>query len=281
MAAEIAAFAGQALPQHFTATGSTVSYQGPAEWSFRRMILHYAKLCTLAGGVDAFIIGSELRGLTTLRAAGNQFPFVAALKSLAAEVKSILPSAQVSYDADWTEYSGHQPADGTGDVFFHLDPLWSSPQVDFIGINNYMPLADWRDGDQHTDYLAGVRSVYELSYLKGNIAGGEGFDWYYRNAQDRAQQLRGGCKPSEGGSQRSKDGERSLTRLEQTFQLIEGFCGVTRRRGIHQFPCGTQAPASDVLPDQFACDLGRRPGQQGQLDELLFQQPHVGIDHLQ
>lgn len=190
MAAEIAAFAGQALPQHFTATGSTVSYQGPAEWSFRRMILHYAKLCSLAGGVDAFIIGSELRGLTTLRAAGNQFPFVAALKSLAAEVKAILPSAQVSYGADWTEYSGHQPADGTGDVFFHLDPLWASPQVDFIGINNYMPLADWRDGDQHTDYLAGVRSVYEFSYLKGNIAGGEGFDWYYRNAQDRAQQLR-------------------------------------------------------------------------------------------
>ena len=29
------------------------------------MVLHYAKLCALAGGVDAFLIGSELRGLTT------------------------------------------------------------------------------------------------------------------------------------------------------------------------------------------------------------------------
>ncbi len=26
------------------------------------MVLHYAKLCAAAGGVDAFLIGSELRG---------------------------------------------------------------------------------------------------------------------------------------------------------------------------------------------------------------------------
>ena len=42
-------------------------YSGPDEWSFRRFILHYAHLCKAAGGVDAFLIGSELRGLTTLR----------------------------------------------------------------------------------------------------------------------------------------------------------------------------------------------------------------------
>jgi hypothetical protein len=190
MAAEIAAFVGQAQPQHFTAAGNTVGYKGPPEWSFRRMILHYARLCAMAGGVDAFLIGSELRGLTTLRREANQFPFVAALGALAAEVKAILPAAQVSYGADWTEYSGHQPGDGTGDVFFHLDPLWSLPQVGFIGINNYMPLADWRDGDQHTDYLAGAKSVHDIAYLMGNIAGGEGFDWYYRSPQDRALQLR-------------------------------------------------------------------------------------------
>ena len=51
-----------------------MTYTGPADWGFRRMILHYAHLCALAGGVDAFLIGTELRGLTTLRRAGKRFP---------------------------------------------------------------------------------------------------------------------------------------------------------------------------------------------------------------
>jgi hypothetical protein len=38
------------------------------------MILHYAMLCAAAGGVDAFLIGSELRGLTTLRSAASAYP---------------------------------------------------------------------------------------------------------------------------------------------------------------------------------------------------------------
>lgn len=186
VAAEIAAFVGTAQAAQFGAGG----YAGPAEWSFRRMILHYATLCAAAGGVDAFLVGSELRGLSTLRREGNVFPFVAALRQLAAEVKAILPGAQVSYGADWTEYAGHQPQDGTGDVFFHLDPLWAAPEVGFIGIDNYMPLADWREGDQHTDRLAGWGSIYDTAYLRANIAGGEGFDWYYRNPEERARQLR-------------------------------------------------------------------------------------------
>ncbi len=189
-AAEVASFVGTAVPSHFTGAGTTVSYSGPAEWSYRRMVLHYARLCALAGGVDAFLIGSELRGLTTLRGAANSFPFVSALVALAAEVKAILPAAKVSYAADWSEYFGHQPGDGTGDVFFHLDPLWSSPSIDFIGIDNYMPVADWRDGHQHTDYLGGAPSIHDLGYLKSNIAGGEGFDWYYADPAEREAQAR-------------------------------------------------------------------------------------------
>jgi hypothetical protein len=42
----------------------------------------------------------------------------------------------VSYAADWSEYFGHHPANG--DVYFHLDPLWASANVDFIAIDNYM-----------------------------------------------------------------------------------------------------------------------------------------------
>ena len=189
-AAEVAGFVGTARASHFSGSGTAVSYSGPPEWSFRRMILHNAKLCALAGGVDAFLIGSEMVGLTTLRQQQNAYPFVEALRALAADVKAMLPGALISYGADWTEYSGHQPQDGSGDVFFHLDPLWAMPQVGFVGIDNYLPMADWRDGEQHRDRLAGWRSIYDLAYLKANIGGGEGFDWYYRSAAERAAQLR-------------------------------------------------------------------------------------------
>ena len=71
---------------------------------------------------------------------------------------------------------------------FHLDPLWADPNVDFIGIDNYMPLSDWRDGDDHADAVAG--SIYNLDYLTGNVAGGEGYDWYYHSDDARAAQIR-------------------------------------------------------------------------------------------
>ncbi len=190
VATQIASFVGTAQPSHFTASGATVAYSGPAEWSYRRMILHYARLCAMAGGVDAFLIGSELRGLNTLRSSATTFPFVAALVQLAVDVKSILPTAKISYAADWTEYFGYQPQDGSNDVRFHLDPLWSSANIDFIGIDNYMPLSDWRDGRQHTDYMAGTKSINDLAYLKSNISGGEGFDWYYASQGDRDAQTR-------------------------------------------------------------------------------------------
>src|SRR5690606_28283230 len=62
--------------------------------------------------------------------------------------------------------------------------------IDAIGLDCYWPLADWRDGRSHADYLAGARSIYDLAYLRGNVAGGEGYDWYYASASDREQQLR-------------------------------------------------------------------------------------------
>src|SRR6202008_2351070 len=125
------------------------------------------------GGVDAFVIGTELRGLTTVRDGASTYPFVTALTDLAADVKSVLgPSTKVTYAADWSEYFGHQPADGSDDVHFHLDPLWASAAIDAVGIDVYWPLADWRDGREHADYLAGTSSIYDLAYLKGNIAAG-------------------------------------------------------------------------------------------------------------
>ncbi len=191
VATDIATFFGTAAASDFSIGPAGISYTGPAEWSYRRMVLHNAALCAWAGGVDGFLIGSELRGITTLRSDATTYPAVAALVALAAEVRSLLgPATKISYAADWSEYSGHQPQDGSGDVFFHLDPLWSDANIDFIGIDNYFPLSDWRDGHTHLDAVAGAPNVYDLDYLQSNIAGGEGFDWFYASDIDRTNQLR-------------------------------------------------------------------------------------------
>jgi hypothetical protein len=185
-AAEVAAFIGTATPAHFSLLGTTISYSGPNEWSYRRFILHNAMLCAAAGGVEAFCIGSEMRGLTQIRGAGDSFPAVTALIALAADVRTILgPTCKLSYAADWSEYFGYHVGNN---VYFHLDPLWANPNIDFIGIDNYMPLSDWREGEVHAD--SAWQSLYDPDYLIANIAGGEGFDWYYANELDEAAQTR-------------------------------------------------------------------------------------------
>ncbi|MFN3615633.1 MAG: glycoside hydrolase/phage tail family protein, partial [Rubrimonas sp.] len=160
---------------------------------YRRFVRHLAQLATDAGGVDAFAIGTELRGLTWLRDGAGGYPAVQRLRALAAEVRPILGAGcKIGYAADWSEYFGHQPQDGSGDVIFHLDPLWADDEIDWIGIDNYMPLTDWRDGVDHADYdpAAGVTTPYALSYLQANVEGGEGFEWFYASPEDRAAQLR-------------------------------------------------------------------------------------------
>ena len=157
---------------------------------FRRFILHYAHLCAEAGGVEAFLVGSEMVGLTRVRDAAGAFPFVEALVSLAGEVKAILPGAKVSYAADWTEYGAYVPGDGSGDVLFPLDALWASADVDFVGIDWYPPMGDWRSGAEHLDALAGYAGPDDPDYLAFQIAGGEAFDWYYANQADRDAQVR-------------------------------------------------------------------------------------------
>ena len=61
-----------------------------------------------AKGVDAFLLGSELKGLTRVRSASGVYPAVNALVSLAGEVKAIVGDDTVlTYGADWTEYGAH------------------------------------------------------------------------------------------------------------------------------------------------------------------------------
>ncbi len=188
-AQQVGAFFGRASSQDFQPDAASVAYVGPEEWSYRRFILHYAHLCEVAGGVDVFCVGSEMRGVSQIRGANGSYPGVAQLCDLASEVRAVVgASTKIGYAADWSEYFGHHPDDGSGDVTFHLDPLWSHRDIDFIGIDNYMPLSDWRDGSDHAD--AAVGSIYNLEYLSGNVAGGEGYDWYYASSTDRDVQAR-------------------------------------------------------------------------------------------
>ncbi|MEM8616216.1 MAG: glycoside hydrolase/phage tail family protein [Pseudomonadota bacterium] len=164
-------------------------------FGYRHFILHHARLAAQAmaegHAVEAVLLGSEFVGLTRVRDDQGRFPFVEALVALAAEVKAIVgPSVKVSYAADWTEYGAYVPGDGSGDVLFPLDALWAAPDIDFVGVDWYAPLGDWRDGADHLDALAGYAAADDPAYLAANLQGGEGYDWYYASAADRLAQIR-------------------------------------------------------------------------------------------
>jgi hypothetical protein len=168
-------------------TGMSVPYSGANEWSFRRHILHYATLAKTAGGVDAFLIGSELIGLTRVRGATGNFPAVTQLIALAGDVRSILGSTtKIGYAADWTEYGSYVIG---SQVRFPLDSLWANANINFVGIDYYPPLSDWRGGRDHLDATL-ANSIYSLDYLASRFKAGEAYDWYYANEADRNTQTR-------------------------------------------------------------------------------------------
>ncbi len=164
-------------------------FGGPSDWGLRRQALHYAALAAEAGA-DGLLIGSELRGLTWTRDADGDFPAVAELRALAAECRAIVgPEVRLSYAADWSEYFGYQPADGSGDVIFHLDPLWADPAIDHVAIDWYPPMGDWREEEGGIDAEA-YPAASSRTYLAAQVAGAEGFDWFYASVEDRAAQVR-------------------------------------------------------------------------------------------
>jgi hypothetical protein len=130
---------------------------------YNDFILHYANL--VKGKVDAFIIGSELVGLTKVRE-GNNFPAIDALCDLASKVKQILgQEVIITYGADWTEY--HHTDGG----WYHMDKLWASPNIDVVGIDAYFPL---------TEQVTDTTNVNDI--MKGWTSG-EGYDFYYNQGQ--------------------------------------------------------------------------------------------------
>lgn len=135
---------------------------------YNAFINHYAAL--MAGKVDAFIIGSELKGLTKLTDTPGNYPAVNALVSLAGSVKTALGSdVKVTYAADWSEY--HHTDGG----WYNLDPLWACDDIDVIGIDAYFPLSD------------APQSGYDIDALITGWTSGEGYDWYYSDSERTIQ----------------------------------------------------------------------------------------------
>ena len=147
-----------------TGTASAVADFFTKTEGYNAFINHYAAL--VAGRVDAFIIGSELIGLTKVSSSTGVYPAVNELVNLAASVKGTLGSSvKVTYAADWSEY--HHTNGG----WYNLDPLWASPNIDVVGIDAYFPLHD------------APTSSYGLQTVIDGWNEGEGFDWYYTDAE--------------------------------------------------------------------------------------------------
>ena len=186
-APQVDAFIGTVSPSDMGMAGGGISCAKPDEWSYRRLVMHCAMLAQAAGGVEGFVVGSEMRGLTHLRGATG-YPMVDHLVAIADDVRAILPTATLTYAADWTEY-GADVREGGDDIDFPLDQLWASPAIGAIGIDYYPPLSDWRDAAAHAD-AAIARGPADLSYLRDRLASGEGYDWYYADDAGRKAQTR-------------------------------------------------------------------------------------------
>jgi len=105
---------------------------------YNDFIVHYATL--VKGTVDAFVIGSEMIGITSIRDKDGGYPAIGCLVDLAKRVKDILgPEVIVTYAADWSEY--HHTDGG----FYNLDELWMSENIDVIGIDAYFPLTEGKN----------------------------------------------------------------------------------------------------------------------------------------
>jgi hypothetical protein len=152
---------------------------------YLRFVRHCMALCEDAGGIDGFVIGSEMVALNKLRDGGGVHPAVSFWQSIAAEAKSRLGSdCIVTYAADWVEYRYDDR--GSGNVDFPLDALWSDPNIDVVGIDAYFPLTDV------------PRAIYDKDSIKLGWGSGELVEYFYPYAflqeriRDRGVEARAG-----------------------------------------------------------------------------------------
>ena len=104
----VRASAGAASPADFAVNGEAVSYFGAPGVVIPPLRFGCAHLCEAAGGVDAFLIGSEMRGATTLRSRHEHLCLCTALVDLATTCAAYCaPGTEITYGADWTETVAH------------------------------------------------------------------------------------------------------------------------------------------------------------------------------
>ena len=138
--------------------------------NYNKFIIHYAHL--VKGKVDAFLIGSEMIGLTKVRDKNNNFPAVDELVELAKKVKDIMgDKVKISYAADWSEY--HHTDSG----WYNMDKLWACDAIDFIGIDAYFPLTN-----KSQDF-------YDEAQIIEGWESGEGYDYYYEDQNKTKKKL--------------------------------------------------------------------------------------------
>lgn len=134
---------------------------------YNKFIEHYVNL--LGSNIDAVIIGSEMKGLTSIYAGAegieneeDYYPAVNEFCSLAHTVKNIVGNnVKVIYAADWSEY--HHDDRGN----YNMDKLWACNDIDVIGIDAYFPLTDKSE------------TTYDIDEIANGWRSGEGYDWYY------------------------------------------------------------------------------------------------------
>lgn len=165
-------------------TGDSVDVENFYNNQYKKFILHYANL--VKDYADCFIIGSELKGLTSIKDGENNFPFVDKLIDLASECRNILGNnIKISYAADWSEY--HHTEGG----WYNMDKLWGNNNIDFIGIDAYFPLTNsddinikketikkgWESSEFYDYYYDnnGIKQALQPQYAIKNI------EWWWKN----------------------------------------------------------------------------------------------------
>ncbi len=249
---------------------------------YRDLVLHYADLVAawIRGGlpVRGLLIGSEFVGLTRVRGVSG-YPAVAALRTLAADVRArVGTGVNLLYAADWTEYGAHV-RDGGATVRFPLDDLFTDPAIAAVGIDWYPPVSDWRDTPAHAD-LALAGDIHDRAYLKARGASGEGYDWFYADAAARAAQVRTPITDGAAGKPwvfRPKDlvnwwsnphVERDNgVETRPTAWVPKGKPVWLTEVGVPAVDKGTNGP--NVFPDPKSAEDALPPDSRGQRDDLI------------
>ncbi|AWW50846.1 glycoside hydrolase/phage tail family protein [Wolbachia endosymbiont of Folsomia candida] len=134
---------------------------------YNKFIEHYAYIAKRTQ-TEGLVIGSEFVELTKIKDSQGNYPVVQELIDLATAMKSYcVGDIMLTYAADWSEYHSH-------DGWYHMDELWSSEQIDFVGIDAYFPLTDgpeppfgYSAEDVIDGWSSGVGYDYFYDYSKG------------------------------------------------------------------------------------------------------------------